>query len=136
MQKKAIAVEPTTLQELSELSLAKNLPDKSIIQLAINQLWQRTFPQIVIPKKEHKKYLKRVTGKKGPYQVSRTYQSWTGLSEGMHRLEGCDLLFPVKWFTIDQPKAPSRITFNQVMLVTWTVVQIIFMVYLKLSLGI
>jgi hypothetical protein len=51
----------------------------------------------ITPKNEFKQFMYDVTGKKGPYQVIKTYKSWVGISDGVYEIEDCDKYIPVSW---------------------------------------
>jgi len=101
-------VETKTLSQLKDIAEHSCLTERNIIQTAIDALWNKTFPTILYPKEEQRLFLEKTTGKSGPYTVDKICPSWTGLSEGVYKLEDCEVLFPAAWFVTEQPKSPLQ----------------------------
>jgi hypothetical protein len=109
----SLKVTTKALQQVEEIletsPNAKETLETTIIE-AIDRLYNRTIsqtPQLLLvddekftvaPKAEHKAFMADITGKKGPYQVVKTYKSWVGMSDGVYQIEDCDKFVPVSWF--------------------------------------
>jgi hypothetical protein len=72
-------------------------------------------------KKEHRQFMRDLTGRKGPYKVTKTYKSWVGLSEGVYTIEDCDKLIPVSW--CKKKASISKLTALSIFLAISSVVQ-------------
>lgn len=125
MASHVLKVDNATVTQINEI-LAKNpeLKDKlaSSVAEAVQKLWSKTCEEkaclileedcslSVRPKKEYAQYLRDVTGQAGPYVAIKKCKSWVGLSEGVYRIENCDLLIPISCFE----KAEIRTTSSTV----------------------
>jgi hypothetical protein len=107
-----LKTETETLSQIKEIVSAdpkgQDLVKAAIVD-AIATLYTKTMreePSLLLveeaafaisPKQEYKKFMRSLTGKRGPYTVTKQYKSWVGLSEGVYAIEGCDKLVPVSW---------------------------------------
>ena len=66
---------------------------------AINKLWETAYTKQsmlnvekvsieVTPKKEHKKEIADILGKKKTYSAIKIYKSWLGISDGLYQFKG------------------------------------------------
>lgn len=105
-----VFISDKTFSKINDLAKTKNWSAESSIETAIHNLWDihcldqtdlvvvDTAAFKVKPKHHYKAYLQELTGKKGPYSVEKTYQSWTGNSKGVYKIQNCNVLVPCSWF--------------------------------------
>lgn len=105
-----VFISDKTFSKINDLAKTKNWSAESSIEAAIHNLWNihcldqtdlvvvdtATFK--VKPKQQYKDYLRKLTGTKSPYSVEKTYQSWTGNSKGIYKIQNCSVLVPCSWF--------------------------------------
>ena len=75
----------------------------------------------VAPKDEFKASMSSITGRKGPYKVTKTYKSWVGISDGIYEIEDCGRFVPVFWFVKKEEK--SRLPLLSILLAIGSILQ-------------
>jgi len=105
-----VLVNNETLFKIDDLVKSKDWSPETTLENAVNSLWlshcidQSNLIEIntknfkVKPKQQYKAYLCKLMGYQGPYQVIKTYQSWTGASEGVYKIKGSSTPLPCSWF--------------------------------------
>jgi len=125
-------VDTDTIKKINCLINDKNISHDTIkdtIGAAINKLWETAYTEQsmlnvekvsieVAPKKEHKKEITTILGKKKTYSAIKIYKSWVGISDGLYQFKGSTSLFPTSWFLTETKKNKKYIKHSVAGIVT------------------
>ena len=114
-------VNPDTIKKINCLIDEKKVSQDTItdsIDAAISKLWEMAYTEQsmlhvedvdieVTPKKEHKKEVASILGKKKSYSAVKIYKSWLGISDGLYQFKYSTNLFPASWFLV-KTKNPKK----------------------------